>query len=557
LTLGVAAAVCLAGVWMTVGAASGYGQFVGSYHDDAIYVVCAKALAAGLGYRIISLPMEPWQTKYPPLFPLSLATVFVVSPTFPGNTPLLTGLSCAYGVGFALAACAWLTISGRATPLLGLSVLAFTWLNLNFLSFIPVPMAEMECAALAVFGLWLTETAQVRSRQAGETTWRQTLPRFLLAPVVLAASALTHTMGIFALAAAGIYLVLQKNLRALAVVSALSAAIVLPLWIWAGLNSYTSPPTLVYYTNYLLAARSTAAQGALPVFVAKNIASGFTEVMDTTVQALKHLPDLAASRPLEAIIYGALWAAVLAGLAREATRRRGHELLAIWISIHGLAHLLWPRGVGMRRLLVALPFIYYLLFMGGRAAGKAVKPLIKRAVARGRYATICAITAVGFAALLIGGDLVEDSRWLGRYAYRVPPPAKAGKDYTESSEFAEAYRWIEGNTAPEAVLVWNNDPAAYLWTGRHAVAASIGESFGVSVYPDALITSDDLLSSLKLVGGDYLVIDPISVGGMVGFNQIGMAVEALMKEHPGLVTHAFTTRYGLITVFKVDRRLLK
>src|SRR5262249_49748420 len=40
----------------------------GIVHDDGIYVVTAKALATGQGYKIISLPSALPQTKYPILF---------------------------------------------------------------------------------------------------------------------------------------------------------------------------------------------------------------------------------------------------------------------------------------------------------------------------------------------------------------------------------------------------------------------------------------------------------------------------------------------------------
>src|SRR5260370_1317089 len=41
--------------------------------DDGIYLVCAKSLAEGSGYRILSLPGQPNQTKYPPLYPWLLS----------------------------------------------------------------------------------------------------------------------------------------------------------------------------------------------------------------------------------------------------------------------------------------------------------------------------------------------------------------------------------------------------------------------------------------------------------------------------------------------------
>src|SRR6266849_5220060 len=60
-------------------------QPVGLFHDDGIYAVTAKALAEGRGYRIISLPDQIPQTKYPILFPALLAGIWKLEPRFPEN----------------------------------------------------------------------------------------------------------------------------------------------------------------------------------------------------------------------------------------------------------------------------------------------------------------------------------------------------------------------------------------------------------------------------------------------------------------------------------------
>jgi len=62
---------------------------VGIFHDDGIYLVTAKALAEGEGYRIVSLPSEMPQTKYPVLFPAILAIAWKIFPQFPDNVYLL------------------------------------------------------------------------------------------------------------------------------------------------------------------------------------------------------------------------------------------------------------------------------------------------------------------------------------------------------------------------------------------------------------------------------------------------------------------------------------
>src|SRR5580700_9005741 len=63
---------------------------LGFYHDDSLYWVSAHSLATGDGYRIQSLPGEPYQTKYPPLYPAMLAAIWKLNPQFPANLPLAT-----------------------------------------------------------------------------------------------------------------------------------------------------------------------------------------------------------------------------------------------------------------------------------------------------------------------------------------------------------------------------------------------------------------------------------------------------------------------------------
>src|SRR5262249_60220296 len=72
----------------------------GGFHDDGIYVTTAKALASGNGYRIISLPGEPAETKYPPLYPFLLSLVWRAKPNFPQNLWPMICLSVAPTLGF-------------------------------------------------------------------------------------------------------------------------------------------------------------------------------------------------------------------------------------------------------------------------------------------------------------------------------------------------------------------------------------------------------------------------------------------------------------------------
>src|ERR1035438_4240979 len=68
---------------------------IGLDHDDAGYLITAKAIAAGHGYTIESLPTPIPQTNYPPLFAALLALFTIVS----GQTwwLKLLPLACAAG----------------------------------------------------------------------------------------------------------------------------------------------------------------------------------------------------------------------------------------------------------------------------------------------------------------------------------------------------------------------------------------------------------------------------------------------------------------------------
>jgi hypothetical protein len=71
-------------------------EVLGLLHDDGIYVVIAKSLSDGAGYRIISLPTALDQTKYPFLYSYILSWVWSFYPEFPDNIGLLKAANGAF-----------------------------------------------------------------------------------------------------------------------------------------------------------------------------------------------------------------------------------------------------------------------------------------------------------------------------------------------------------------------------------------------------------------------------------------------------------------------------
>ncbi len=55
----------------------------GVLQDDGMYLIDGKALAEGAGYRILSLPAQPYDTRYPPLYPLYLSLAWRATASYP------------------------------------------------------------------------------------------------------------------------------------------------------------------------------------------------------------------------------------------------------------------------------------------------------------------------------------------------------------------------------------------------------------------------------------------------------------------------------------------
>src|SRR5689334_24515306 len=68
-------------------------QALGLFHDDGIYTVVGKSLYQGEGYRIISLPGAPSQTKYPFLYSYLLSWIWRLDPNFPQNIAAFKALN--------------------------------------------------------------------------------------------------------------------------------------------------------------------------------------------------------------------------------------------------------------------------------------------------------------------------------------------------------------------------------------------------------------------------------------------------------------------------------
>src|SRR5215813_2657117 len=224
----------------------------GGYHDDGIYVSTAKAMATGQGYRIISLPYSPAETKYPPLYPFLLSLIWKANPNFPQNLTPMTWLSIAATLGFLAFGYRYLVEQSYATELQALIITAMSAFNAWTMVFSVSLISEMPYAALAVLGLYLSE----RYTEQPETGWL----RGTAVGVVSGLAFLTRTSGITLVAAIAIYLALRRGWRR-ALVPVAVAGLVVICWVaWCYFNRTTvQGVNVAFYTNYVRDVREVIA----------------------------------------------------------------------------------------------------------------------------------------------------------------------------------------------------------------------------------------------------------------------------------------------------------
>jgi hypothetical protein len=217
-------AAALAALYLAFAASSPVS--LGFFGDDAVYLTTAKGLAEGRGYRHLSIPGEPLQTKYPPLYPALLSLVLRARPDLPGNFTWLLAPGALAGAGaVVLAALYWRRVLGASRRFaLALAVLAA--LSPALLSFTRVAMSELPYALFAIAALLCLDDRALRADGRARTGW------LLLGALLVGCAMLTRAIGLsLAIAAVATLLLRRRGADAL-LVGAVILACVAPWWSW-------------------------------------------------------------------------------------------------------------------------------------------------------------------------------------------------------------------------------------------------------------------------------------------------------------------------------------
>ena len=436
----------------------------GAYHDDAIYVATARALATGQGYRIISLPHEPAQTKYPPFYPFLLSLIWRVNPEFPLNVTAMMLLSVIIAMAFLELTRRYLVAHGYANRWQALIVVALTALNWRTMILATSVYSEMLFSLLAVAGLHLAEQKEKDryKRVSG-----------LALGVVIGLTFLTRSSGIALLLSVAAYYALTKQWRRALLPVGVGSLFVVGWIAWSALNRTNAQfANVEYYTSYLghlnqvisdMQAQSGSSRvGVFLSIAVQNFVGGILISVPLISSGLSYGSFSGLSGyVLGLALCGAFLNLLLIAMEFIRTMAERVRLLHIYIVACLLLYLFWLPGVSYDRFLMPLlPFLLLFLVSGlGRLASKARNSLISATSSKLIHGTVLALVVAVVSGMSLYGytsGAISSLRSLEESA------ARASEDLT-------AINWINEHTDPSDTLVCYRDPKYFLYTGHKAV----------------------------------------------------------------------------------------
>jgi len=496
------------GLFLVVGLLSLSTVEFGITRDDGIYTVTGRSLAATGEYRIISLPGEPFQRKYPVVFPAMLAAVWRIAGDFPGNIVWLKSVSLLAGAVFLCLTYGLLRtvgVSGWAAALIIGAVLPATWALTN------VVMSELAYGAISMGALWLLERA-VRENDS--------LVLGLAAGCVAGLAYQTRMVGLALVLAMIIVMAWRRRWRSLAGGMVGIGLAVGVCRMWQGPASEV-PLAYEYDVNYggwFLHTIHDLGWRFVVVVPLKNL------ILCALVVSWRVLPDMYdLSRPVIrqfAVVVAVvlIWSTLISGWIR-----RKYEVWAIYLALYFAFLLAWPWPPHPRFIMPVLPLILLAMWEGFQRVSPSARMVRVTGTIAGMVVFVAAI-ASGYVRLT---------------NVQVKPSL-------------HRYEWIRGNTATGDVIACVLDPNCYLYTGRKAVSiitiADVAPFYGP--LGKFQIRPEKQAEMVRTSNAAYVMVEPYPPGEWVS-NLAHEAVGKLQQDSPGQLEEVWHDDSEKATIFRV------
>ena len=446
---------------------------VGVFQDDGIYTLLAKSLATGQGYRYLHLPDAPNATHFPPVYPLFLAALWKLSPSFPGNVVLFKFANAAcIGISAVLAwrfARHWLRMSELASAI---SVAAFT-------ACAPVVLLSVMVMSEPLFLAVLFPVLMAAERAATSGRKRDAL----IAGAAGGMLALIRTLGVVVLPATALVLAWRRRWMAAFLTCLAGALVMLPWQLWVAAHDAEMPAVFMgkygSYAGWLLDGMKAGGVkwvAALAWFNTRLFIGGGWDTL--SVESLP-VPLRFATTFVATALFATGWWQMLRRAPVAAWTVAGYlTLVVIWpFPPQRFTFGIWP--------LLGLHF------------GLAIEAIV-RWIPRSRVQVGLRWAGVSVAALLMIGYARSNYRsatrgwWTSIQAY-VADRAKP------------AAEWVSANTPEDAIIASEDDVMIHLYTGRRAIPVGTFTPRDHMSKQTTAFASAALRSILRMYDVDYVV----------------------------------------------------
>jgi hypothetical protein len=461
---------------------------LGMAGDDVMYMGVAQSLADGQGYREAALPGNPWQTKYPPVYPVMLAAILKASPM--ARDFWIIAHSWLW-LAAASVALAWAMVQAGFSAVQGAVVAALWTANPAASSVGTVALSDAPyCAVLFLaVGCALNSCASNNGRTATRMA--------VLAGALAGVASTIRISGLVACAAICAWLLWSKRVRA--AVWFFGAAIVPPaIWVvWARAHLPLSHDVITtFYFDYGERWLQTVRAVGLGTLIIKNLPYVLT-VLGGLVIASKTLVFLRAIRDL----------ILMAFVASAVTEWGGGPFTLITVTTAAF-HLGWNWPPNERFLLAASPAL-----LGALVVKLSSQPATIQIAA---LAMVAIADAYGIANL---SDIYIAQR--GRLAALAP-----------------AYSFIETEIPRNAIIL--GDERIWLHARRQAIGMPLPKEYQ---YLDRMKSATDGFylhygAVARQFGASYMLVTPWDLSDSMSEDQ--ERYYAVVRSDPGL-TRVFSS----------------
>jgi len=451
-------------------------QPAGVFWDDGVYLVSARSLALGEGYRFANLPGSPAAVHFPPLWPALLALVWAVAPDFPANMSWFRVLNPVLAATGSALACAYAIRTLRLHPVVAAIATTSFSLLLPVLVLASVLFAEPMFFCVLICAFFATDRA---ARSGG---WRSAV----MGGVIVGIGALVRSTGLVLIPATVVALLLARRPREAALATAAAVLVLLPWQLWSGLHaSELAEPLRGNYGPYLpWFADAVRQRGAS--FVAAIARQNITSLENTV--AIVFFPiGVRELRPLLVALI-----AVVGALGLIAAWRRATTLVLFMIAYAALI-VVWPYAPD-RFAWAVWPLVGIVLAVGATEAWR-----LARRPGAPRGEAVAAYVLVGVALLACTGGAFYTGRGISRGWADLAQRRNAER-------LAPVVDWVRARTPMEAVIACDGEPLIHLYTGRRVVPVHI-------LSPDEYLAgtpvqqgADDLRRLILAGGADFAVL---------------------------------------------------